>query len=92
MVKYALEAVSVGLAIAAATLCSIRYSRACADSTRFNLIGAVIASIIFAIAHTTLWETVPGSSTLGFNENLWAAFDFLVMIIFLNMGLTKDPK
>lgn len=95
MFQYLFEALPVLLAIVSAVFCSIKYTQARRHRDRFGLIGAVIASILLAIAQTSWWVAALIEKRLEdtiFANYVWTVFNTIVMLVFINMGAPRKPK
>ena len=95
MFQHAFEALPVLLAIFAAVFCSRRYSQERRHRDKVGLIGAVIASILLAIAQTSWWAASLVEKRLEdtiFANYVWTVFNTIVMLIFMNMGLPRKLK
>ena len=95
MFHYVFEALPVLLAIIAAVFCSKRYAQERRYRDRVGLIGAVIASTLLTIAQTSWWIAVLVDKRLEdtmFANHVWTVFNTLVMLIFINMGVSRKLK
>ena len=95
MFQYVFEALPVLLAIFAAVFCSRRYSQERRHRDKVGLIGAVVASILLAIAQTSWWVASLVEKRLEdtiFANYVWTVFNTIVMLIFINMGLPRKLK
>ena len=95
MFQYVFEALPVLLAIFAAVFCSRKYTQERRHRDKVGLIGAVIASILLAIAQTSWWVASLVEKRLEdtiFANYVWTVFNTIVMLVFINMGVPRKPK
>jgi phosphotransferase system glucose/maltose/N-acetylglucosamine-specific IIC component len=95
MFQHIFEALPVLLAILAAVSCSKKYTQVRHHRDRAGLIGAVIASILLTIAQTSWWVASLVEGRLEdtiFANYVWTVFNTIVMLVFINMGVSRKPK
>lgn len=94
MFQYVFEALPVLLAIFAVVFCSRKYTQERHYRDRFGLIGAVIASILLTIAQTSWWvaSLEERLEDTIFANYVWTVFNTIVMLVFINMGISRKPK
>ena len=95
MFQYVFEALPVLLAIFAAVFCSKRYAQERRYRDRIGLVGAVFASILLTIAQTSWWVASLVEKRLEdtiFANYVWTMFNTIVMLVFINMGVSRKPK
>ena len=95
MFQHVFEAFPVLLAIFAAVFCSRKYAHEQCHRDRFGLIGAVIASILLTIAQTSWWVASLEEKRLEdtiFANYVWTVFNTIVMLVFINMGVSRKLK